>query len=287
MRSNAEDSVASVKGVALSFIGETNPKDFYAAVSGGEMGDGFLSRFTIIEYEGIRVKGNKERAIHTNPPEWMLKWMEAMVNTSTNYIQSNKQVSVSVRADAQALLDEYEEHARQQINREENKDRDDTRQLWNRAHLKVLKMAALMAVADNMTLPAVTEEHVTWSINLVNKDVAAFQRKEAAGEIGNGDAACNNRIFAICKEYLTKKPTPGYKIPDVMWDGNIIPRKYIQAKVANSNQFSKSRIGSVAALDKGIENMIRNGQLEPIALSIVKEMVGAGIGSCYRIINMR
>lgn len=285
-RSNKEDSIASINGVALSFLGETNPKDFYAAVSAGEMGDGFLSRFTVIEYTGLRVKGNKERAIHANPPDWMMTWLEALVNTSTNYVNANKQVNVAIRADAMEDLDRYEEYARIQINALENRERDDSRQLWNRAHLKVLKMSALMAVADNMTLPVITPEHVAWAVALVNKDVAAFQYKEKSGEIGNGDLACTSRLLVICGQYLKEKPAPGYKVPEQLWAANIVTRKYLQNRTSQNSQFAKARNGAVAALEKAIQNMMANGQLEPLPMASIKELVGHGVGQCYRIVNV-
>ena len=53
--------------------------------------------------------------------------------------------------------------------------------MWNRAHLKVLKVASLLAVADNYIFPVINNDHATWAMKLVERGMDVFERAAGRG----------------------------------------------------------------------------------------------------------
>lgn len=104
--SNQEHNIASVTGVAFSMIGETTPSKFYNAITKDMMEDGFMSRFTMVEYLGDRPDKNAEPRLEPWP-----ELAELLVQLTTHSItlrQRSQQQPVGRDADAAGLLDAFE-----------------------------------------------------------------------------------------------------------------------------------------------------------------------------------
>jgi hypothetical protein len=142
--SDKEKNVASVSGVAYSMIGETTPDTFYDSLTDSMMADGFLSRFTIVEYSGLRPRQSKNFNYEIN--EDMANQLVSIIHTADGL--NNGKSSTLVEPDHEALtfLEAFDIKCDDEINGTRNQG---WRQMWNRAHLKVYRIAALLAAADN------------------------------------------------------------------------------------------------------------------------------------------
>lgn len=258
--SDQDKNVQSVSGVAFSLIGETTPGTFYESITDTMMRDGFMSRFCVIEYGGDRPA--KNAAPVQRPPQALVDHMARLMACSDLAIAGDKFQEVAFSEGAQALLDRFEGECDIAIT---STDDESFRQLWNRAHLKALRVAALLAVGDNCFKPVVTPEQAEWAVMLMRHGIAAFDRRIRQGEVGEGsDGGREQKVMELCREFLL---LPADKMPkwlkngQAMQDANIVPRKYLQQRTQRFAAFERHKHGHTAALDMAIKTAMTNGNL--------------------------
>lgn len=259
--SDQEKNVQSVSGVAFSLIGETTPGTFYESITDTMMRDGFMSRFCVIEYGGDRPAKNV--APIQRPPQPLVDHMASLMACSDLAIAGDKFQEVAFSEGAQTLLDRFEGECDAAIH--SAGDDESLRQLWNRAHLKSLRVAALLAVGDHCFKPVVTPEQAEWAVMLMRHGIAAFDRRIRQGEVGEGsDGGREQKVMELCREFLF---LPADKMPkwlkngQAMQEAHIIPRKYLQQRTQRFAAFERYKHGHTAALDMAIKTAMTNGNL--------------------------
>ncbi len=278
--SATDNNVASIAGVSYSLIGETTPGTFYEALTESMMEDGFLSRFLIIEYEGDRPPENAERI---DAPDAALKdVLNNMAIQASLMISKDYSCPVGRDEEAAALMHQFNLVCDANINATNDESK---RQMWNRAALKSLRIAALLAVADNWMTPCIRRHHVEWAQTVVNRDIAVMKRRLETGDVGAGDNARERKMIAILKEYLLN-PVPGsYKVPDTMRQNSIVPRSYLQVRTKQVASFNNHKLGPIRALDDTLGSMVSSGYLIEVDKSKVAEAYNYH-GKSYRIIRL-
>lgn len=187
---------------------------------------------------------------------------------------------------ARAHLDRFEDECDTAIHAAG--DDENLRQLWNRAHLKALRAAALLAVGEKHLGPIITAEQAEWAVKLMRHGIAAFDRRIRHGELGEGtDGGREQKVMEICRDFLT----PGGKFPSWLKDGEnmrkngIVPRKYLQQRTLSLSAFDKHKLGHVAALNMAIKNAIANGNLMEVKKDALVEQYGY-FGQAYRVLSL-
>lgn len=278
--SDKEQNVASVNGVAYSMIGESTPGTFYEALTEGMMQDGFLSRFTVIEYNG------KRPPLNPNPPQRMepglAEALQQLCVQALTLIDRTNTCNVQFQQDAYHTLCQFDTFCDEQINATQD---EKWRQMWNRAHLKVLRISALLAVGDNHLMPVVYPQHVAWAVDVVQRDINMFRRRIMEGDIGSGDAVRDDKVLAVIREYLEQPLSDGYRIPPAMQQQGIIPKKYLTQRCSRITAFAQHRLGATLALDNTIRSLVDNGYLMEMDKGKVTQMYGFH-GKCYRVVSM-
>lgn len=278
--SNKENNISSIAGVAYSMIGESTPNTFYEALTPNMMEDGFLSRFTVIEYTGDRPDENKYPVFAMDPA--LVANLAMLTSHTANQMTTFGKVYVQIEPTAQGMLDAFGTECDLEI--KSTKD-ESWRQMWNRGHLKALKIAALLASADNHALPVIYSHHAQWAIDLIKRDIAIFRARVNSGDVGSGDNVRELKLLSLMKDYLRKAPADSYRIPAAMHSAGIVPRKLLQVRCANVNAFSGHRNGSVAAMDMALRSLVDSGYIVEVdKLKISAEY--AFHGKCYRILNL-
>jgi hypothetical protein len=277
--SDKEKNIASTNGVAYSMIGETTPDTFYESLTNTMMQDGFMSRFIVIEYAGLRPEFNTANSvpIPNDLYEILLNGAGAVMHCPPGGF-----MDVALSREAQIMLDAFDKHCDQQINATDD---ESWRQMWNRAHLKTLKVAGLMAVTDAPASPVVTEEHAEWALNLIHRDIAIMRRKMSDGDVGDGDIVRERKLLATLSDYLQHPIGAGYKIPDEMRKAGVVARKYLQIRLQRTNSFVKHKLGQTLALDHTIRSLVDSGYLVEIAKDKVPPEWNF-TGKCYRIVSL-
>jgi hypothetical protein len=277
--SKRDEHVGAVSGVAYSMIGETTPGTFYDALTESMMEDGFLSRFTVVEYAGDRPAMNN--APQRIPEEALLVACGELCNQATLMIERKAPMQVMRTPEAAQLMDQFDRMCDVEI----NKTLDESwRQMWNRAHLKAMRIAALLAAADGNLSPMIQDYHIAWAIDLIKRDIKIMQRRVEEGDIGSGDSTRERKLLTFCRDYLTHVPQ-GYQIPEAMHGDGVVPRKYFQMRTAKLNAFVTAKNGAIRALDETIRSLVDSGYL--MEVDRVKVMDSYGFqGRCYRIVSL-
>lgn len=258
--SDKDKNIESLNGIAYSMIGETTPGTFYQSITATMIEDGFLSRFTTIEYTGERPPANKNPI--TDLPRPIGKAINNIVKSAAVLNQYNRNISVQCDDEAKQILDRFDLTCDANINGETD---ESQRQMWNRAHLKVWRICGLLAAADNHIAPVITKTHIDWALNLVVIDINRLRTKILGGEIGLDDSSRYKKILEISLDYLkNKNPPKSYNVNSKMVDAGIITRGYLQKKTYQINSFKVHRNGSAAALNDAIKYAIENGNLKEI-----------------------
>ncbi len=278
--SDKEKNVASISGAAYSMIGETTPNTFYDSLTENMMEDGFLSRFTVVEYTGERPPNN-ENVIKKPEP----RLMETMCSLMSQAVSLNgKFINQEVEKDEEAhkMLFDFDKECDFEINKTDD---ESWRQMWNRAHLKCYRISALLAVGDNHINPVINKTHVDWSLDLVRRDIALMRRRINSGDVGIGDAPRERKLLSIIEKFLSAPVAPSYQVNEKMRVDGIVPRKYLQITTQRAQSFTGHRNGQNAVLDATLKSLVDSGYL--VELSKEKAINTYEFhGRCFRVIML-
>lgn len=278
--SNKDSNIASVSGVSYSMIGETTPGTFYESLTENMMEDGFLSRFTIVEYDGDRPPLNSNPI--TEPSKSLGDALGDLAQYAQQLVGLNQFVNVQRTNEAASIMGAFELECDTEI----NSTTDETwRQMWNRASLKVMRISALLAVADNWLHPVVTKDHVDWALDLIRRDIDIMKRRLESGDVGMGDHSRERKLLAVMREYLAQPLPDGYKIPKGMQENSIVPRKYLQTRAGRVTAFTQHRMGASAALDLTLRSLVDSGYVMEVDKAKMVEAYSFH-GKCFRILNL-
>jgi hypothetical protein len=279
--SNAEATVASVAGVAYSMVGESTPGTFYEALTESMMEDGFLSRFLIIGYDGDRPDRNPAML---EVPDAAL--VQALVDIAAQaHAQINKGASMPLgrTEEAAQIMATFDAEAHQKITSTNDESR---RQMWNRASLKALRVAALLAVGDHYLSPCITAEHMTWAIDLIRRDIAMMSKRLESGDVGSGDRARERKLVTIIRDYVQAGRIPkSYRVPEKMHKDGLITRSYLQMRTQQVASFYNHKLGANRALNDAIAACVTNGWLMECKGTAVIDGYNHH-GTTYRILDL-
>ncbi|MDH1037966.1 DUF3987 domain-containing protein [Pseudomonas aeruginosa] len=284
--SNRDKNVEIDTNVAYSLIGDTTPGTFYSSLDARMMEDGFISRFTVVEYTGDRPDENPTPSVE--PPEALVAYLAGLVFTATEYLKRDQYALVSRDDDASLILQAFADECDTHI-REAGAD-EFRRQMWNRAHLKALRISALLAVADNYVHPCINREQAEWAIDLIRRDISVFDRRLRSGDIGDeSDTNRHEKLLDICRDYITLPPEDVLryaKCIQSMRVNSIVPREYLQKRTQRLAMFEKpSPPGHKANLDRAIKAAVENGYLKEVDKAKVAEDHNYH-GKAYRVLRL-
>jgi len=278
--SSTDNNVASVAGVSYSMIGETTPGTFYESLTESMMEDGFLSRFLILEYTGGRPLENEHRLDY--PDAAMVRALNNIASQADMMIGKNDSQMVGRTEEAARLMQKFNLLCDSRI----NGNRDEAqRQMWNRAALKSLRLAAIAAVSDNYMTPSMDREHIEWAQDVVMRDIGIMTKRIEGGDVGTGDNSRERKLVTILKEYLTKPIPASYKVPDSMRENSIVPRNYLQVRTNSASSFTGHRNGKNRALEESLQALVSDGYL----MEVSKDKIVEGYsfhGKAYRILKL-
>ena len=252
--SDKEKNTGIVHAPALTILGETAPETFFASLDESLITGGFLPRFLTIEYTGERPKRNKNAM--TSPPADLVQRVADLCSTVLQMEQAMTCYTVQMDDAGRKILDIFDAHCDDQMMGQG----EVVRHLWNRAYVKALRLAALVAVGVNPYAPVVTHEHAQWAINMVKKDVAVLHTRFVSGDVGEGDSKLRADLVSIISKYLEHGSDRFF----VYHKKGCVPMRFLAQQTANRSSFKNHRMGANRALKDTLENMVATGELSAV-----------------------
>lgn len=274
--SDREKNTSSILAPAFSLIGESTPEKFYEALDESMISSGLLPRFTMIEYYGGRPELNENHAF-VQPPFDLVEKLATVCANSLQLNSQNKAMPVQMDEDSTDMMRQFNKHCDMNINAS---DLETRKHLWNRAHIKALKLAATVAVGINPYNPCITSDVATWAINIVVADVRNMLTRFEAGEIGidNDETKQLSKVMDVVKEYIVKPWTDVQKYsssPQSMHGDNVAPFSYISRRLSAVAVFRRDRIGASKAIERAVRTIIDRGDMQEVSRADLHKKYGS------------
>jgi hypothetical protein len=262
--SDSTKNTKSLESPAFSFIGETAPDWFYDNVDEHMIRSGLLPRMIIIEYAGKRPPTN-ENCDLVVPTVDLLTKLQTIATCSLNLIGTRVPCPVRLNTDAIKLSKKLDIFCDERIN--ESKHDSLITELFNRTHLKTLKIAGLIAVGVNPVNPIIDAEIFMWAEKLIMQSTLDLERKFATGQIGSsGDEQQQlNFLKSVMLNYLIKPfHELNGKTTTLMHTHKILPYSYLSYKVCNNKNFKNGKNGPTQSLKNALQTMKDRGMIVEI-----------------------
>lgn len=262
--SDKDKSIDPIKSPALTILGEGNPEEFYGVLDDRMISGGLLPRFLLIQYNGLRVPLN-EAHTEAQPTLMMVEQFATLCAHCLTLMHGGKTVNVRMDTATDKLMRDFDKYADDRIN---SSRKEVISHLWNRAHLKALKLAALVAVGVQPYEPVITLDIAEWATSLVQTDTFNLVRRFERGEIGR-DSEESKQISEIVRaiSFYVKAPYPdvsSYSVPAKLHNDKIIPYVYLNKKLVAAAAFRNDRIGATNSLKRTIQTLVDNGDIREV-----------------------
>lgn len=260
--SDREKTTKVVRSPGVTILAESTPSTFYEGLDSSHIEEGLIPRFLIVEYHGPRPDLNEYAG--APPPQDLATRFGALVVRSLGAMQNGTTLPVVTDQAAHALLRAFEREATDRINATQN---EVEVQLWNRAHLKALKLAGLIAVGCNPDAPTVRAPEAEWSLAFVRADIHKVAKRFSAGDVGRGSSKMENDLKRLVRNYFTQgyERAKTYLVDERVYRDRLVPYSYLSRRTANLSAFRRDRRGASGALRDAIQTMVDSGYLVEVS----------------------
>lgn len=258
--SDKEKNTRLIQAPNVTLIGESTPEAFYDGLSQAHIAEGLIPRFTIVEYTGPRPPRNTNPFFP--PDEELLNRLCEFVTIALTTSSNNTCAPIQIDSKAERVLNDFDVHCDMQINKE---GADVSSHLWNRGHLKALKLSGLIAAGCDPHNPIIRVEHVDFTLAVIRRDIETMIARFADGKVGVGEHTQEAEIRYAIDEYL-KLPVDNrvhqYRVPKALaTEGKVVPYSYLRRRLRLRSCFKNDRRGVNLALNMALEDMVRSGAL--------------------------
>lgn len=285
--SDKEKNVDAIQAPALSILGESTPETFYAAVDERMVTDGLLPRFLCVEYNGKRTPPNNNH-VHALPSAELINDIGKLVVNCHSLNGSGHVMNVQFTPEAAAMAEDFGYYCDDMIN---SSGTETLRHLWNRAHLKLMKLAALVAVGANPLQPVIERADILWAHKLVNNDIVKLTGRFERGEVGMQSETDNLRqmkdMFKIMSQYTMRpyEELQTYGVSPIAHNERMMSHAYISRRLSSVASFRKDRAGSNLAIKRCLDVFCEHGVLVKVPPRQVQEKIGSSAAH-YILVNL-
>lgn len=251
---------------AFSVVGESTPEKFYELLSKEMITEGLLPRCTIIEYDGNRTQLNENHFL-AKPSQQLEDQFSALCAYSLQLNNGNNILEIKISDEAKQLIDDYDKHCDYKV----NNGNEISSELWTRAHMKVLKLAGLLAVGCNYINPTVDVVCAEWALRLITHDVETLVTRFEVGEVGTASVQ-NDQVDDLKKafkryvtsEFESVKGYPGISL--TLWSLKVVPQSFLTAYCRSRSSFKNDKLGPIQAIRTCLASMCECDEIRELSL---------------------
>lgn len=281
-----EKSTKAIDSPSLTLLGESTPTTLYEALDEDLISDGLLPRFLIIEYTGGRPP-RSESHDQVVPSDELVASLQTLCTNALEMAQQQQRVTVGMSLEAKQFCDDIDRKIDKQMNEADN---EIVKELWNRVHLKLLRLSALVAVGRDMYHPVVQLEDAEWAYNLMADNVKKLADRFEQGRIGAqvNEANQMEELFNAIKKYLTWPVNKlySYVATPELHAAKIVSYGTVHKMLAKRAAFRKDRIGATNAIKRAINVMVESGDLQEVPHNTLWEKYSK-TGKAYVVTNLK
>jgi len=252
-----------VKQPAVTLLGESTATRFFECIDETLIAEGFVPRWLIIEYDGQRPPANRTHA-QVFPSQQLMYGMQNLCQYAIQLIDTLQSVHIAFTPEAAQMEMDFDVFCDAQINATGE---EALRNLWSRVHMKVLKVAGLIAVGRNITTPMIDAYCWNYAKELVLKDTNRMCRRYNSGQLAARVEASNTEqhkeILSAVDFFMknTAAKMTSYGVNQQMVDTMSIPYIFFQRKLARRAAFAKDKRGASRAIQCAIDEAVNTGLL--------------------------
>jgi hypothetical protein len=264
--SDTDKNTKIIKAPNVTILGESTPETFFDGLDPSHIAEGLIPRFSIMEYAGDRKPRN--RASNIPPSPGLVQKVAELITISLTTSNNNACASVQLDDHSMRLMDDFDTYADKVMNSSHT---EVEVQLWNRAHLKALKIAALLAVGCNPHRPTITPDLARWAIAFVISDVSCVISRFTKGDVGQGDSKQFNDLKRAIELYLKNPPKAVKEQYNPLIKAKLVPYAYLIRKTASLSSYRNDKMGATPALKKTVQAFIDSGMLVVIPDQVMRD----------------
>ncbi len=257
--SDKDKNTASIPAPSLTIFGESVPERFYEVLDENMVMDGLMPRFMVFEYTGKRQYYN-EASNKVLPSFQLIQRVHDLAAYCQTLMNGPKVFVVPMTNEARAKMKEFDKWTTDNINATGGS--VVIQELWNRSHIKALKLASLQAVGEHYLNPMVTVDHVMWATSLMvqqtNRMIAKFETGMVGNAISTGESKQLSDLMRAFKYFVTEreKYIATYGGTEDMFRDSVILQSSLAKKLGAIASFRNDRMGPTFAIKRAIQQLI-------------------------------
>lgn len=276
--SNKENTTSGGRVLAYSFAGETTPDEFYGYLDDRMMANGIMSRFIVWECYAQRPLMNRD--MRNQYPDNIINGVGEIYRQAVKLSNGQEPCYVYMADDAVAKWEQLDVEVQHYLNKGDNDQEvqdEMLRQLYNRKSLKLLRIASLLAIADNNVKPVISMKHYEWAESFIDEANARMIKRYNAGDIGANDSQAREKtVLSIIDSFLSGSRKAGsYSKYAYFKDFNIVAKSDIATACRQQKAFRNTRNDNVVQLiDGAILGLLSMNIIQEVSHAEFKTLLG-------------
>jgi len=252
----------TIERPCFTMIGESTPERFFDVLDDSLIADGFLPRFLIFQYDGDRTYLAKDFA-RAEPSEAMVQRLVELATHCREIVDGRRVEIVQFESQAEHMLDEFDRFTSDAINASPDSKFEE---IYNRAHMKALRLAALVAVGNNFLFPMVSVADAQWAIDVIMRDINNMLFRFKSGEVSVKKEGNQMEHIGIIRNVLRlwftrQAATENYNLTDQMLKEGAFTTNSLNVRLNGNKAFKSDRRGVPAAVKDALRIMQEDGEI--------------------------